>query len=242
MLPRAASDASIDARCERRNAHGAGGWAAIPPLACVPARSIAIERIDPVSGPTGDVIQLDATPDAWRRAFLAWQCRIRQIAVRDHGGRPTPGMRPLLEVAARQVGPITVVLNKRDGGETTAQFRFMVKKTHDPADRYDAALRYLAAAYYQHPDSFSDRLTALFAPEVELPAQISGRADCVLTFAQFNQRWRLPCAAQLLEPDAAEYQATYWHNALFNPRLPGNVRIVAFTPDWTHAEAGPPPV
>jgi hypothetical protein len=191
---------------------------------------------------SGNVVRLDAAQDALRHAFLAWQCRIRQIAVREHGGRPTAGMRPLLEVATRPVGPITVVLNKLDQGETTSQFRFMAKRTHDPADRYDAALRYMAAAYYQRPDSFSDRLTALFAPEAELPLRIAGRTDCVLTFAQFSQSWRLPCAAELLEPGAAEYQATYWHNALFNPRLPAGVRIVAFAPDWMRAEAARPPI
>ena len=195
-----------------------------------------------MSETTGNVVRLDAAQHAWRHAFLAWQCRIRQIAVREHGGRPTSGMRPVLEVAGQRVGPITVVITKRDGGATTTQFRFMVKKTHDPADRYDAALRHLAAAYYQRPDSFSDRLTAVFPPEAELPVQISGRTDCVLSFAQFSQTWRLSCVAQLLEPDTAEYQATYWHNALFNPRLPGGVRIVAFAPDWARADADPSPV
>src|SRR5262245_24708716 len=29
-----------------------------------------------------------------REDFLAWQCRIRQIAMRQDGGRPSPGMRP----------------------------------------------------------------------------------------------------------------------------------------------------
>jgi hypothetical protein len=191
---------------------------------------------------TGNFVRLDAAQDALRHAFLAWQCLIRQIAVREHGGRPTPGMRPLLEVAAERLGPITVVLNKLDQVETTSQFRFMVKRTHDPADRYDAALRYMAAAYYQRPDSFSDRLTALFSPEAELPLRIAGRTDCVLSFAQFSQSWRLPCAVRLLEPDAPEYQATYWHNALFNPRLPAGLRIVAFAPDWARAEAAPPPI
>lgn len=191
---------------------------------------------------TGNVIQLDATEDALRRAFLGWQCRIRQIAVRDHGGRPTPGMRPVLEVAAQRVGPITVVLTKLDHGASTTQFRFMVKKTHDPAERYEAAMRHLVAAYYQRPESFSDRMTALFAAEAELPRQLAGRADCVLCFEQFSQRWRLPCTVQLLDPAAALYQATYWHNALFNPWLPGGVQIVAFAPDWTRAEADPCPV
>jgi hypothetical protein len=190
----------------------------------------------------GNVVRLDAAQDAFRGAFLGWQCRIRQLAVRDHGGRPTAGMRPVLEVASRRVGRITVVLNKRDGGETTAQFRFMVQKTHDPVERYEAAIRHLAAAYYQRPESFCDQLTALFGPDDILPRQISGRADCVLSFAQFNQRWSLPCTARLLGPTAAEYQATYWHNALFNERLPGRVQIVAFAPDWTCAEADPPPI
>jgi hypothetical protein len=190
----------------------------------------------------GKVIRLDAAQDALRSAFLGWQCRIRQIAVRDYGGRPTAGMRPVLEVAAQRLGSITVVLNKCDGGETTTQFRFMVKKTHDPLERYEAAMRYLAAAYYQRPESFSDRMTALFVPDASLPGQIAGRDDCVLIFEQFRQRWRLPCAARLLGPDAAEYQVTYWHNALFNEHLPGGAQIVAFAPDWAHAEADPSPV
>jgi hypothetical protein len=190
----------------------------------------------------GKVVRLDAAQDALRRAFLGWQCRIRQIAVRDHGGRPTRGMRPVLEVAGQRLGSITVVLNKRDGGESTTQFRFMVKKTHDPLERYETAMRHLAAAYYQRPESFSDQMTALFAPDASLPRQIAGRGDCVLIFEQFRQSWRLPCAARLLGPDAAEYQATYWHNALFNEHLPGEVQIVAFAPDWTHAEADPSPL
>lgn len=190
----------------------------------------------------GNVVRPDAAQDTLRRAFLAWQCRIRQIAVRDHGGRPTPGMRPVLEVAAQRVGPITVVLNKLDGGATTTQFRFMVKKTHDPVERYEAAMRHFAAAYYQGPDSFNDQMTALFAPEAGLPGQIAGRDDCLLLFEQFRQSWRLPCAARLLDPSAPSWQATYWHNALFNEHLPGGVQIVAFAPDWARVEADPSPI
>jgi hypothetical protein len=189
-----------------------------------------------------NVVRLEAAEDALRRAFLGWQCRIRQLAVRDHGGRPTPGMRPLLEVAGQRVGPITVVLNKEDGGATTAQFRFMVQRTHDPLERYEAAMRNLAAAYYQRPESFSDQVTALFAPDARLPGEIAGRADCVLLFEQFSQRWRMPCTASLLDPNSAAWQATWWHNALFNAHLPGSARIVAFTPDWARAEADPSPV
>lgn len=193
-------------------------------------------------GAVSNGVGLAAAEEALRHAFLGWQCRVRQIAIREYGGRPTPGMRPALEVAGQRVGPITVVLNKQDQGETTIQFRFLAKKTHDPHERYEAAMRHLAAAYYQRPESFSDEMTALFAPEAALPRQIAGRADCVLMFEQFRQSWRLWCAARLLGPGDAAYQATYWHNALFNPGLPGAVQIVAFSPDWSRAEAEPSPV
>jgi hypothetical protein len=43
----------------------------------------------------------------------------------------------------------------------------------------------------------------------------------------------------LTEDDPA-YQATYWHNALFNAGLPGAVRVLGFQPDWALAEADPP--
>ena len=28
----------------------------------------------------------------------------------------------------------------------------------------------------------------------------------------------------------ADYQATYWHNRLFNPTLPGKVQVLGFVP------------
>ena len=38
-----------------------------------------------------------------------------------------------------------------------------------------------------------------------------------------------------------KYQASYWHNKLFNPAMPADIRILAFAPDWSSAEADPPP-
>ena len=32
----------------------------------------------------------------------------------------------------------------------------------------------------------------------------------------------------------ARYQATYWHNRLFNPNRPAAVKVLVFTPDWPH--------
>ncbi|MGI9500973.1 MAG: hypothetical protein ACR2P3_13120 [Geminicoccaceae bacterium] len=180
--------------------------------------------------------------DQLRLAFLGWQCRLRQLAVREEDARPTAGMRPRLTVAGQDAGVMTVVITPVEPAASTDEFRHIVRRTHDPRERYQAALRYLQSAYFQNPARFDDRLTAVFGVEAELPARISGRSDCVLAFEQFSQRYRLNCSAELLNSRDPAFQATYWHNALFNPSLPASVKVVSFKPDWSEAFAEPSPL
>ncbi len=191
---------------------------------------------------TGRVVRLEAAQAALRDHFLGWQCRLRQLAVREAGGRPSSGMRP--EVRLGEDGPplgaITTLILRREPAEATAQFRHMVRKTQDPAERYDGALEMLAAAYYQRPREFSDRLTALFGPGSEIAEKLLAAGHCLLAFEQYSQRYSLPCSVRALAEDDQAYQATYWHNALFNPALPGGVRVLSFQPDWALAAAEPP--
>jgi len=189
----------------------------------------------------GTVMRPEAAQAALRDHFLGWQCRLRQMAVRQAGGRPTSGMRPEVRLAEAEkpLGTITTLIVRREPREATAQFRHLVRKTQDPAERHDAALETLAAAYYQRPREFSDELTALFGPAPGLADRLLAAGRCVLNFAQYSQRYRLPCAARNLGEDEPAFQATYWHNALFNPALPGGVRVLGFQPDWARAEAEP---
>src|SRR5262245_64837997 len=98
-----------------------------------------------------------------RDEFLAWQCRIRQMAMRQDGGRPSPGMRPrVCDASGRELSPaLTVLIVPRDPAESTAFFRFQVTKTADPRDIYQRALTYLQADYFQQPGDFGDLLTAV---------------------------------------------------------------------------------
>jgi len=177
-----------------------------------------------------------------RNHFLGWQCRIRQLSVRQRGGRPSAGMCPRVLVGDRPeaLGDIVVVIVKREPEAVVAQFRHLVRKTHDPADRYNGALRFLSAAYYQHPAEFSDRMTALFGLDSSLVSRLLGTTRCVLEFAQYQQRYRIRCAVRELANADPAYQATYWHNCMFNAEMPGRVRVLSFAPDWRSAEAEPP--
>ena len=174
-----------------------------------------------------------------RERFLAWQCRIRQIAMREHGGRPSPGMRPVLrDKKGREVTPaLTVLLVPDDPSESTAFFRFQVTRWADPRELYERALAYLQADYFQRPETFSDRLLAVLPEDSPVAALLMAEGKCSLAFAQFSQAFHLPCFARALPAGDPAREAAIWHNRLFNPALPETVHVIAFQPDWISAKA-----
>ena len=187
---------------------------------------------------SGRVVELEAAHSALCKSFLGWQCRVRQMVVREHGGRPAPGMVARLTLPGEALPAariITVIVNRKPE-RVTAQFRHLVRKSHDPVQRVESALRYLAAEHYQHAEAFSDLITALFSTDSALCERIAEAGRCELDFEQTTHAFRLPCRVRELTTDDAAFQATYWHNHLFNPRLPGAVRILGFRPDWPRAE------
>ena len=184
-----------------------------------------------------------ATNEKVRDHFVGWQCRLRQLAMRKDGGRPSEGMRPRLVLSdGKELSPgVVVVMVPREPEESTEFFRFQVRKTNDPKLIYDRGLQYLQATHFQSAKTFSDQMTAVFGAGSELAAAALAAGDCILEFAQFSQSYRMLCAVtELAEGDPA-YQATLWHNRLFNPSLPNDIHILAFQPDWRSANADPAP-
>lgn len=177
-----------------------------------------------------------------REDFLHWQCRLRQMAMREGSGRPSPGMRPVIfSRDEKQLAASTVVLlHKLEPEESTAFFRHQVLKTQDPVERWEKATEHMAAGYFQRFRDFDDTLTALFAPHSELVDAMLNHGKVNLEFAELNQRFRLLCRVRELAEHDELYQATYWHNRMFNPNIPAGVRVVTFVPDWSRSagEAG----
>lgn len=168
--------------------------------------------------------------------FLFWQCRIRQQSVRQSDGRPTSGMCPVVSLKnGTQLGQIITLITKQIPENITAQFQHMIKKTQDPTERWESAVTLLSSAYYQDAKEFSENLTALFGRDSDTCKKLIEAAQCTLDFEQNNQRFRLPCSIVDLQSDDPFYQFTFWHNSLFNPAMPGDVHVLAFTPDWSEA-------
>ena len=184
-----------------------------------------------------NVALIEAAATALRNEFIGWQCRIRQLSVRQAGGRPSPGMRPrVLGPSGDELAPaITVLVVEAQPHDSTTLFRFQYLKTSDASERYEKALEILCAGYFQQPRNFSDVMTALFGPESAIAAHLVQYGGCILEFQEYAQAYRVPCAVAELVARNSLYQATYWHNRLFNPNQPSGVRVLSFTPDWTHA-------
>ena len=176
-----------------------------------------------------------------RGHFLAWQCRLRQEAMRRQEGRPSLGMRPRATHSnGREISSaITVLILEKNPEATTAMFRHIVRKTHDSYQCYQEGLRILSSAYYQYPENFSDVLTALFSADSAIASTLVEKEGCDLHFRQGNQSYRIPCSVGELRSDTSAFQATLFHNHLFNLSLPAQVRVLAFHPHWIRASAVP---
>jgi hypothetical protein len=133
---------------------------------------------------------------------------------------------------------MTTLIVKSDPA-VTMQLRHMVRQTQDPAERYASALRFFAAAYYQEPESFADEITALCGQGFTLAEQLLQEQGCALEFEQYNQRFHIPCQVRETAKSDPLFQATYWHNSLFNANLPAGVRVLALRPRWQTAVADP---
>ncbi len=170
--------------------------------------------------------------------FLGWQCRVRQIAMRDHQGRPDDAVTPAVTLPGNTepFGNIITVFSKWGAYSKTPELKHMVKQTHDPAQRREKALTYFSSTYFQKAREFTDTLSATFQPESVGARRLIDAGSCSLLFEAYSQQYRLQCKVVELSKTHPLYQSTWWHNLLFNPELHPDTIILGFTPDWDKSE------
>ena len=176
-----------------------------------------------------------------RKAFLKWQCRVRQMMMRDNEGRPDDSITPALFLPGQDepLGHIITLLNKSPGYSVTPEMLHMAKKTNDPAQRRDQAIRFFSATYYQKAAEFTDILTATFPPGSPGAAAIREANTVRLRFDAYGQVFDLVCRVWVLAPNNPLNAATMAHNRLFNPALPHETIVLGFEPDWDASSSIP---
>lgn len=176
-----------------------------------------------------------------RLNFLKWQCRVRQMSMRDNFGRPDDGITPELYLPGEDepMGHIITLMNKSPGYSVTPEMQHMARKTNDPAQRRDQAIRFFSATYYQKASEFSDILTATFPPGSPGAAAIREADTVRLRFEAYAQVYDLKCKVWKLAPHNPLHQSTMAHNRLFNPGLPHDTEVLGFEPDWDASSSEP---
>ena len=166
------------------------------------------------------------------RDFIRWQCRLRKLSMRELDGRPTPGMQAGIHSISggEEQARINFLLVRDAPAERTAEFRHIVRKTPEPKEWQKNGLRILAERHYQEDDRFDERLTALFSVDSGVAYALLKAGQCHLHFAEGSVEHGFDFDVESLDQDDDLFQATYWHNRLFNPTLPGQVRVLAFKP------------
>ena len=169
-----------------------------------------------------------------RRAFLGWQCRVRQISMRENEGKPDDAVTPALFLPQEDepLGHIITLICKNEDYSKTLEFKHLFLATKDAAERRSKALQLLSETYYQNHQSFSDMQTASFAPRSAGAKAIIEAGRCRLVYEAYGQRFDLDCQVKRLEGDHPFYQSTRWHNLLFNPNLEPGTIFLGFAPDW----------
>jgi hypothetical protein len=169
--------------------------------------------------------------EAYQR-FIGWQCRLRKHSMRELGGRPGPGMSAGVHAISGgdEQCRIHFLIQREDCAERTAEFRHIVRKTPDSQEWIKNGLRILAELHYHETDEFGERLTALFGLDSQVADAMLAAGACHLKFAEKSIDYAFDFDVEELAREDELFQATYWHNRLFNPTLPGQVRVLAFTP------------
>jgi len=172
------------------------------------------------------------TPAESYKRFVSWQCRLRKKSMRELGGRPTLGMSAgIYSISGgEEQSRMNFLIVKQDSKFLNSELQHIIRKTQDSAERVKNGLRILSERHYQDDFNFSEELTALFSLDSALADALLTAGECHLKFAESNIEHEFDFSVRELETQDTAYQSTYCHNRLFNPSLPGRVRIFGFKP------------
>ena len=113
-----------------------------------------------------------------------------------------------------------------------SELMHIARKTNDPSQRRDQAVKLLSASYYQKHREFTDVLTATFTPNSNLAETLISEGSCRLLFDAHSHKFESIFTVNKLERSEFLFRSTIMHNQLFNPNLHPETVILSFSPGW----------
>ena len=149
--------------------------------------------------------------------FLAWQCRVRQEAMRGGGGRPSEGMvaRILEPEGCRDLGVI-FLMHRRDADAYVSQFRFIVQSCFDPRERRERGLKVLSSTYYQNSPMFRGVVTAVFSEGSRMARELCDVGRMRFLCRGGGHGFEVMGRVEELGDGDELREGSLWHNRLFS--------------------------
>ena len=171
--------------------------------------------------------------------FMKFQCRARQMIMRDNLGRPDDSITPTiyLKENTKPITKIITLIHKLPEYSALSELMHIARKTNDPSQRRDQAVKLLSASYYQKHREFTDVLTATFTPNSNLAETLISEGSCRLLFDAYSHKFESTFTVNKLERSEFLFRSTIIHNQLFNPNLHPETIILSFSPVWEENEA-----
>ena len=167
--------------------------------------------------------------------FVVWQCSLRQRNFRMFGGKPSEGTSALLldSKTNAKIATIRSILIEHNCLNTAKMFEFMIKKTHDPEERFLKAIKFFSSEYYNTPQNFDGSFTATFPFNSDLIKKILKKNKCIVEFFERDTGFYFPVYISKLKKTDSKWMYTFWHNSFFNSELTSNIDILYFSPEKT---------
>ena len=164
--------------------------------------------------------------------FVVWQCSLRQRNFRMFNGKPSEGIIALIldNKSNKEIASLRSVLIEKNSLNTAKMFEFMIKKTNDPEERFDKAVKFFASEYYNTPRNFDGSFTATFSYKSDLAKKILKKKKCNVQFFEHDTGFNFNVSVSKLNKTNMKWMYTFWHNSFFNPVLNEDIDILYFNP------------
>ena len=167
--------------------------------------------------------------------FVVWQCSLRQRNFRIFSGKPSDGTLALIldKQSNKEITRLRSILLEKKPLNSAKMFEFMIKKTHDPEERFLKAVKFFSSEYYNSPKNFDGSFSTTFSHQSELAKKILKKKKCDVQFFERDTGFHFTATVTKLKRSDSKWMYTFFHNFLFNPELNENIDILYFNPDKT---------
>ena len=151
----------------------------------------------------------------------------------NFNGKPSEGTVALIldKQSNKIITKFRTILIEKKPLNSAKMFRFMIKKTHDPEDRFLKAVKLFSYEYFENPKIFNGAFTATFPYKSNLVSSILKKKKCNVQFFENNTGFHFGVEINKLKKNSSEWIYTYYHNLFFNPELNENIDILYFNPN-----------